>query len=356
MNSLRQENCLVRLVQCEHIYSLVSNATSLVYQSSRPAIQVRILIPRRFPNISCISVTAFQTTWAYKSQFKLPSVNIFSTIMRLSLCAFALGVTATAVVDESPTLVKRDLATVTQVVEAVGQSLSALDQVITSFNGDAAPLNSAAQALEDVITEGASTIQNTPEPLSQTDALALQAPIGALQQQGEQLVANLDAQKDAIQQAGLCGVVREQSTALTTNSQTLIDAIVAKVPQELQSIATQLADGFVQTLQQNEANFAEGSCVDAGGGGDVSPPPTTSGGGLLPPPTSSPTTGGGGGGPPGQTSASRSNSGTLRPTGATPTTGGGAQNTSRPTVVTAAAVANAVPLGGFAFMLAAFMA
>lgn len=291
--------------------------------------------------------------------------------MRLSLCAFALGVTATAVVvdDEPPTLVRRDLATVTQVVEAVGQSLSALDQAVTSFSGDVAPLNSAAQALETVVTEGATTIQNTPEPLSQTDALALQAPIGALQTQGEQLVANLDAQKDAIQQAGLCGVVREQGAALTTNSQALIDAIVAKVPTELQSIATQLADGFVQVLQQNEANFAEGSCVDAAGsggdgGGDASPPPPTTsgggggGGGLLPPPTSSPTTGGGGGGggaPPGQTSASRSNSGTLRPTGATPTTGGGAQNTSRPTVVTAAAVANAVPLGGFAFMLAALM-
>lgn len=282
--------------------------------------------------------------------------------MKFSILAYALGVTATAVLDDPPTKVQRDLATVTQVIAAVGQSMSALDQAVLNFNGDANQLNGASLQLINVLNQGAQAIQNT-QPLSTNDAISLQQSVGSLEQLAQQLVVNLNQRKPQIQQVNLCDTVRQQSEQLTQNSQNLITALVNKLPQEVQGLAGQFAQGFTNTLRQNQADFAQGQCNNAngqnGGGGFGGFPTTTSNFGFPTTsnfgfPTTTRTSGFGATTTPGFfPSQSFPTSGTFRPT----TTGGFGFSSSRPPVVTAAANSNnAASLGGFALMLAAFLA
>lgn len=296
--------------------------------------------------------------------YELISSHLYSTIysfaiMKYSLFAFALGVTAT-VLDDTPSRVERDLPTITNVVATVGQSLAALDNAVANFQGDVNQLTGASTALQSALTSGTTTIQNT-TPLTLNDALTLQSVVGSLQTQAQSLVTNLANKKQQLQQANLCEVIRQQSDTLNRDSQTLISAIVGKVPTEVQGVAQQLADGFTATLQQNSANFAQGNCTNAnGGGGGVGGglPTTTFGTGF--PTTTGVTRTTSGFGSPTTTGFFTSGTGLPRTTGGTfrPTTGGFGvpTGTSRPTVVTAAAASNAVGLGGVALMVAAFLA
>lgn len=280
--------------------------------------------------------------------------------MKYSLFAFALGASAN-MLDDAPTKVQRDLATVSNVVQAVAQSITALDNAVQNFQGsnDMQNLNNAASALENVITQGTSAIQGT-AALSVNDAISLQGLVGSLETEGQRLVFNLANKKPQIQQANMCDSVRQQSDQLTSNSQNLINAVVGKVPTELQGVAGQFAQAFTDTLRQNSANFAPGNCSNAngqqGGGGGGGFPTTSTFGTSFPTTTgfqsSRPTSFGGSTTPGGflPPSAPTTGFGTSRPGTGFPT------GTSRPPVVTAAAANNAVSFGGFAFMLAAFLA
>lgn len=273
--------------------------------------------------------------------------------MKYALFAFyTLGVTA-SVLDDTPTKVRRDVATITNVAATVSQSLSALDNAVQAFQGDPAQLNSAAAALESTLSSATNTIQGT-SPLNLADALSLQSVATSLQSQAQLLVNNLANKKPQIQQASLCDTIRQQSDQLGTQSQSLIDAIVDKVPAEVQGLAGQMAEGFTLTLRENSANFSPSNCTNANGGvGGLTT--TTSQTRTTGVPVSSTTRNTGGFLPTGTglPGTSRGPS-TARPTG---TGGFGVPTaTSRPPVVTAAAASNAVSLGGVALMVAAFLA
>lgn len=249
-----------------------------------------------------------------------------------SLVALAVGASAT-VLDDTPTRVERDLPTVTSVIATVQSSLAALDDAVKAFNGDASGITNAGNALQSAISGGVTTIQATSN-LSLNDAVSLQQQVGTLQTAGQTLVTDLAAKKPAIQQANLCDQVRQQSDALNTQSQQLINTITGKVPTEAQSIASQLAGQFIATLQQNSANFAQGNCTNASGGS----------GGSSSSSSSSSSAGAG---------AATSAAGTS--TGAATAGATGAGGASSVPVATAGAVLNAVPLGGLALGFAAFM-
>lgn len=281
--------------------------------------------------------------------------------MRFSILTYALGVAATAVTEDAPTPVKRDLATVTQVMAAVGQSISALDQAVVNFNGDVNQLNGASQNLINVLNQGAQAIQNT-SPLSTNDAVSLQQTVGSLEQSAQQLVVNLNQRKPQIQQVNLCDTVRQQSEQLTQQSQFLVSALVNKMPQEVQGVASQFVQGFTSIMQQNQVDFAQGQCINSngqnGGGGFGGFPTTTNFGGGFPTTTSNfgfttpRTTTGFFGTTPGFPGQTFPTTGAFRPT----TTQGFGFTTSRP-AVTAAANANGVgSLGGVALMVAALLA
>ncbi|KAJ0114867.1 cell wall protein [Diaporthe amygdali] len=235
-------------------------------------------------------------------------------------------------------ILERDLATIQGVIGDVSTKLQALNTAAQSFSGDASALTSASSDLSSTIKSGTSTVQGT-DALTLTDAVSLQSTVQGLQGNAQTLVDNLSSKKSAIEQAGLCDTVLQQSQGLSTDSQALIDAVVSKVPQEAQSIAQNLVAGFTATLQQNQANFAQGNCTNASGGsGGGGSTPTSTGSGSSPSSAKSsstkPTATGGGGGSSGGSNATR----TTGAGGATPTS-------STPATFTGAAVANAVPVG-----------
>ncbi|KAI3390790.1 hypothetical protein diail_8659 [Diaporthe ilicicola] len=263
----------------------------------------------------------------------------------LTVAALAAGVYAT---NMPRVILDRDLATIQGVIGDVSTKLQALNTAAQGFSGDAGALTSASSDLSNTIKTGTTTVQGTSN-LSLTDAVSLQSTVQGLQGNAQTLVTNLAGKKQAIEQAGLCSTVLQQSQGLSTDSQSLIDAVVSKVPQEAQSIAQNLVAGFTSTLQQNQANFAQGNCTNSGGGsGGGGSTPSSTGSGSSPSSASAsktsakPTaTGGGGGG------SSRGN--------ATRTTGSGsAPTSSTPATFTGAAVANGIPIAGL-LGLAAFL-
>lgn len=264
----------------------------------------------------------------------------------LTVAALAAGAYATNL---PRVVLERDLATIQGVIGDVSTKLTALNDAAQSFSGDAGALTSASSDLSSTIKSGTSTVQGT-DALTLTDAVSLQSTVQGLQSNAQTLVTNLAGKKSAIEQAGLCDTVLQQSQGLSTDSQALIDAVVSKVPQEAQSIAQNLVAGFTSTLQQNQANFAQGNCTNASGGGggggasSSSAPTSTAAGGGGSSPSSSrssrPSATSTGGGSSGGGNATHTGSG-----GATPTT-------STPASFTGAAVANGVPMAGLLGLLA----
>lgn len=257
----------------------------------------------------------------------------------LPLAALAAGVYATNI----PTIVlERDLATIQGVIGDVSTKLTALNDAAKSFSGDAGALTKASTDLSSTIQSGTSTVKGT-SALTLTDAVSLQSTVQGLQSNAQTLVDNLSSKKPAIQQAGLCDTVLQQSQGLSTDSQALIDAVVGKVPQEAQAIAQNLVAGFTATLQQNQANFAKGNCTNAsggGGGGGSAPSSSASASSSSASASTLPTTTGGGGSSGHGSNATHTGSG-----GASPTS-------SSPTQFTGAAVANGVPMAGLLGLLA----
>ncbi|CAN8096195.1 unnamed protein product [Discula destructiva] len=282
-----------------------------------------------------------------------------------ALSLLALGASASIMdgpvrvtIGEKRMLDSRDLATIQGVIEQVGTQLSGLNQAATSFSGDVAPLQSAADALNKALADGKKTVDAT-TTITINDAVTLQASSQQLSMTASTLVQSLAAQKSAIEQAGLCDTVRQQSETINTNSQALIDSVVSKVPTEVQSVATTIVGGFTATLQQNSATFAQGNCTNAAG---AAPAPGTGGAAAPTPAVSAPPAADGCSAPP-LTMPGYLPSGlpAYTPTGATgasglpyitgqPTGPGGAA----PTYVTAGAAAAVVPAGlafGFAALL-----
>lgn len=256
-----------------------------------------------------------------------------------TVAALAAGVYATNL---PRVVLERDLATIQGVIGDVSTKLTALNDAAQSFSGDASALTSASSDLSSTIKSGTSTVQGT-DALTLTDAVSLQSTVQGLQSNAQTLVTNLASKKSAIEQAGLCDTVLQQSQGLSTDSQALIDAVVSKVPQEAQSIAQNLVAGFTSTLQQNQANFAQGNCTNAsgGGGGGSSPSSTGSSGGSSPSSSSASTR-------PTATSGGGGSSGNATHTGS----GGASPTSSSPTQFTGAAVANGVPMAGLLGVLA----
>lgn len=293
----------------------------------------------------------------------------------VSLFALALGVSA-SVIGDTPSRVGRDLPTITTVINSVGDKINALDAAASSYDGgDATAFQKAGTDLETAISDGVTTVQGTSD-LTLNDAIGLQSQVTTLQSSAEKLVADLAGKKAQIEGAGLCDTVRGQSTRLNDLSKQLIDAITAKVPTAAQSIASQLTAGFTATLQQNQANFADGNCTNAGGGSgggassasssssasasttsapaaatgslSSSSSKTTSAAGLT---TSRPTTTGGGGGA-ASVRPTASGSRTMTTTGGA---GGASPTSSGVVTVNGGAALQVGSLGGLALGFAAML-
>ncbi|WYZ38127.1 hypothetical protein EsH8_III_000041 [Colletotrichum jinshuiense] len=198
----------------------------------------------------------------------------------ITLLTLAMGVLA-----EPPTRVvlERDIATIQGVIQQVGNSLKDLNKAVEGFSGDLAPLATAAGGFTNTLTMGTQQVMGTSE-ITLNEALQLQQYVTGLQSDGNSLVKNLEGKKSEFEKANLCDVISSQVTSVGDGAKKLIDAVVMKVPQSVQSVASQLAGGFSTTLSSTAQSFAPGNCTNANGsnGGASAGNGTRAGGGTKP--------------------------------------------------------------------------
>ncbi|KAM0541761.1 hypothetical protein ACHAPJ_013118 [Fusarium lateritium] len=193
-------------------------------------------------------------------RFSTKAVSLFHLIGFLSLTAAS----SDGVDRHPPSLVQRDLATVTGVLNHVGTGIDKLDSAVKAFKGDSDPVVDAAENLVKVINSGKTEVDKS-DDLSLTDALALQDPVKSLTKKAETLTDDLKAKKSALQEAGLCATTRSQISEINGAAQKLIKSIVSKVPEAAQGIAEDLASSLTDVLNGAQDSFSESKCKDKEG-------------------------------------------------------------------------------------------
>ncbi|KAL8287937.1 hypothetical protein RB601_004380 [Gaeumannomyces tritici] len=163
-----------------------------------------------------------------------------------------------------PALGARDAQTITNVVTNADNRIKELTAAINGFNGNPAQLLTASTNMLNSLNKGAADITAT-SPISLNDAVTLQGTVTGLQSDGNALIQALSDKKTAFENAGLCEVVFKQSGDIGDLAKKLIDAVVTKVPKEVQQLAAQVSGGFTDTLKQSQQAFAPGNCTNRQG-------------------------------------------------------------------------------------------
>ncbi|TDZ38255.1 Cell wall mannoprotein 1 [Colletotrichum spinosum] len=186
---------------------------------------------------------------------------------------------ASGALAEAP--VERDLATIQTVVNNVGDQLKKLSTAVNEFKGDINGLANAAGGFVNTLQQGTQQVEGT-TPITLNEALQLQSVVGGLQNDGNALIKGLKDKKPEFEKANLCTVILTNIDQTGTGATKLIDAVVKKVPQDVQQIAAQVAGSFAKTLSDAKADFEPGKCNNAngqgGGGGGMAGNGTMTGG------------------------------------------------------------------------------
>jgi hypothetical protein len=185
-----------------------------------------------------------------------------------------------------PTPVKRQLTTIQGVISSISSNVATLDTAVQGYKGgDASSLLTQSDSLLSGVQSGTKTVTGSGD-LSQNDALSLTSPVQALQSAIQGLVTDLNSKKCDFVAAGSADKVLSNLQQQKTASQALADAITSKVPQALQSIATQLSSGIATALQtgitdfQDTSSCPKGGSSSASGSSSVAPTSTGSGGSV----------------------------------------------------------------------------
>ncbi|KAK9781176.1 putative Hydrophobic surface binding protein A-domain-containing protein [Seiridium cardinale] len=190
--------------------------------------------------------------------------------MKTSMILSSLGLATITVADSTlpypPTKVERDVATVSSVVAQVSSAIAQLDTSVKAFSGDATQVQSDATSLVNAIGSGVTSISASTD-LTLTDSVGLQSLVASLQTAGQTLVDDLSAKKTQFEQSSLCETVQSTISGISTSSKSLIDAVVAKVPEEAQSLAQSLASGLQTTLDKGATAFSSDNCINSGTSG-----------------------------------------------------------------------------------------
>ncbi|TEA17173.1 Cell wall mannoprotein 1 [Colletotrichum sidae] len=186
---------------------------------------------------------------------------------------------ASGALAEAP--VERDLATIQTVVNNVGDQLKKLSTAVNEFKGDINGLANAAGGFVNTLQQSTQQVEGT-TPITLNEALQLQSVVGGLQNDGNALIKGLKDKKPEFEKANLCSVILTNIDQTGTGATKLIDAVVKKVPQDVQQIAAQVAGSFAKTLSDAKADFEPGKCNNAngqgGGGGGMAGNGTMTGG------------------------------------------------------------------------------
>ncbi|KAJ6784708.1 hypothetical protein PWT90_00451 [Aphanocladium album] len=263
--------------------------------------------------------------------------------MKLSIIACAL--TGALAINPSSLLAVRDASTITSILSDVKKNLESLDSAVKGYTGDKSTVLKASNDLISTLKDGKTKVDASSE-LDLNDAVTLTGPVQDLTKTGETLASDLQAFKSTVEKEGECTLVRTQVNNVNDASQALIKAVISKVPQEAQQIASQLAAGLTKVLSETVDDFSEQNCKDSSSGGG-SPSSTDSPSATSSTPAASsnaPTT----------TASQAPGTSTTASAGPAPTSGASKPSSSTVPVVTAGAAAMA-PLGAAAIAVAALM-
>ncbi|PWY85004.1 hypothetical protein BO70DRAFT_361390 [Aspergillus heteromorphus CBS 117.55] len=175
-------------------------------------------------------------------------LSIFS-VLTLGLAAGTLA---------APTQVQeRDLPTVTGVLSGIGTKVDALGSAINAYNGgDVSKVQAASNNLVTAINDGNTKVSGS-GALSSGDALGLPGPVNDLKTKITTVVSNLDKKKAEIVKAGKGAQTYNDLTQQKAAAKKLSDTIVSKVPQNLQSLASNIAGGISDAIAVGVKDFAD---------------------------------------------------------------------------------------------------
>ncbi|OAA50824.1 cell wall galactomannoprotein Mp2/allergen F17-like protein [Beauveria brongniartii RCEF 3172] len=160
----------------------------------------------------------------------------------------------------------RDADTVISILGDVKKNLEALDSSVKSYSGDQAPLLKASKDVVSALTDGKTKVEGSDE-LDLNGAIKLTGPVQDLTKSGEALTSGLKEFRPTVEKESACTIFRTQVGSVNDASQALIKAVIAKVPEEAQSIASQLVAGLTKVLQEAVDVFSESNCKDSGNAG-----------------------------------------------------------------------------------------
>lgn len=167
------------------------------------------------------------------------------------------------------TVFERDASAVTGVLDNVKSEVQKLDTAVKSGGNDPQALLKASNSLIQAIKSGKTKVDGMSE-LSLTDAVTLTTPVQDLTKISQNLVEDLKSIRGNLEKQGLCQVVRTQTTDINDQSQSLIKAVVSKVPEDAREIANQLSAGLVKVLKQSQDDFSEQNCKNSNGAAPAS--------------------------------------------------------------------------------------
>ncbi|KAK3076492.1 hypothetical protein LTS18_012864, partial [Coniosporium uncinatum] len=167
----------------------------------------------------------------------------------------------------APSLVERDVATITQVLASINVKVTSLDTAVQGFSSDISTVKSASDAVLAAIQDGVTQVKATTE-ITITDALTVQSSVQELTVTVKGVVGDLTSKKEAFVSAGEGGIVLTALQEQKSASEELASAITGKVPEALQSLAQQLSAGISESLQEGITAFegTESSSSSSSGG------------------------------------------------------------------------------------------
>ncbi|KAK3059382.1 hypothetical protein LTS18_011001 [Coniosporium uncinatum] len=170
----------------------------------------------------------------------------------------------------APSLVERDVATITQVLASINVKVTSLDTAVQGFSSDISTVKSASDAVLVAIQDGVTQVKATTE-ITVTDALTVQSSVQELTITVKGVVGDLTSKKEAFVSAGEGGTVLAALQEQKSASEELASAITGKVPEALQSLAQQLSAGISESLQEGitafEGTESSSSSSSSGGAG-----------------------------------------------------------------------------------------
>ncbi|OAA50169.1 cell wall serine-threonine-rich galactomannoprotein Mp1 [Beauveria brongniartii RCEF 3172] len=177
--------------------------------------------------------------------------------------AVAFTLASTALAGVTP----RDATVVKGVISTVNSDIKSVKSAVDAYNGDKSDLVKAADQLVSDLKAGKTKVESGPD-LTTSDAVELGSGVQDLAKTGSGLTEALESKKPQVEKAGECKTVQDQIAAISTNSKSLIDAVVAKVPEAAKSIAEELSGQLITVLEQAEESYKD--CQNSGNSGSSS--------------------------------------------------------------------------------------